>query len=209
MVVLEYDSPWWWYFANQAGLLVNGKPLANTPNFVGKPQIRSFQEAGGDSLTAISTLLQLRQQGHGVKIEDFLQSSEEKNLERTIENLSNNLSYRRQDIKEIPPEIAQRLLADCFAQKSEIDRCDLTLTGDDYMVLLKRIWPKFLENSFGLIDENGVIRGIATSGDAADLEVSLHGLHPHLVAVFEYLGAITLKAEPHFTADPHAPGKLV
>lgn len=157
-------------------------------------------------MTAISTLVKLQQQGHNVTMEDLLQSRGDTNLENTVKQISDELHYIRRDVKFIPAEEAQRLVAECFAKKSPMVQCDPSVTSSDIMFLLRQNWLKALDHSFGVVDEKGKFRGVALACDGTELELHLQGVHPHLVTNSKYLDAITAQAAPHFTADPRVPG---
>lgn len=159
-------------------------------------------------MTAISTLLELQKQGQNITVEEFLHSRDDKTLEDSVKKLSDELHFVKRDIRDIPAEEAQRLLADCFTNKQPLFQCTPPLTGNDVMHLLQQNWAMFLDHSFGVVDENGKLRGVALACDGSEPDLKLQGVHPHLGAIVQYLHVISAQAAPQFIADPHIPGTL-
>ncbi|XP_055337625.1 beta-alanyl-bioamine nonribosomal peptide synthetase ebony-like [Paramacrobiotus metropolitanus] len=203
----DYDSPWYSYFEAQKSL-----PRFAMSNFQNTSSRQPAKDEDADSLTAVSTFLQLKQQGRDIKLEDFIESVFKSpglsTLENTVENLSNNYAYVQKPFDSVPADVLQTLLAESFVQKGQLERTDPSLMAGHYLILLKRIWHLFAKHSFVIVDDNNVLRGVATSADATDFaNLPLDGLHPHLINVFQYLDDITARVAGQFPANPSVPGE--
>ena len=116
-----------------------------------------------------------------------------------------NLSYRVRPLSDVPDNIAQNLLAECFVRKGDLEAgATPALTAADFVPELRNAWPALLKHSFVLLNsEDDNIAGVYACGDAHDLaRVSTGGCHPYMIEILTYLDGLYLRVNDELPQDP-------
>ncbi|OQV16702.1 hypothetical protein BV898_09213 [Hypsibius exemplaris] len=150
-----------------------------------------------------------------LRIEDFLRTMNTQKslginpqLSASILALSNNLTYRKVNLSEVPAEKAQHLLAECFVKKGDLEK-SAGMVAEDFCPVIRNAWQSHLKYSFVLLDLKDEIVAVATIADAVDLaNLNSDGCHPHVKEVFSYLGHLDELVQDHIPQNPQ-PGEVL
>lgn len=139
-----------------------------------------------------------------ISITDFQKTNSVKDranstLLLALEELANNIPLTIKDLRELPQESTQYMLAECFAKKGALEQYCPGYTTEDFLRYIKRVWPRLQDISFGVVDLKGTVMGVATMADEMDLldlsELASKNIHPHLTNVYGYLGSLVERAK--------------
>ena len=173
--------------------------------------MQMLTENGGDSLTALETLLELKRSGQAVFIDEILgreslANPENRSLIPKIAAVEASNDYILKDLKDIPPNDAMHLIAKSFVNKSELHKA---LRDEDLLVRITSVWNLLQTYSFGYTDANGKLVAVATSVDFVDfqnLDVKKERMHPHISEnIFPYIARLTDKCK-HLFPPASKPG---
>ena len=124
-------------------------------------------ENGGDSLTALETLLELKHSGQEVSIEDVLNgkcsvNAADGSLIPAVASFENSGDYILKDLKDLRKDEVFDLLAVSF-KKGQFNKYRPVLRVEDVADTVLRSWHLMQTHSFGYTDKSGKLKAVATA----------------------------------------------
>ncbi|XP_074647231.1 beta-alanyl-bioamine nonribosomal peptide synthetase ebony-like [Tubulanus polymorphus] len=162
----------------------------------------NFFAIGGDSLSAVTIIVQLRELGYSVDSTQFLNAKSLSQIVESIKNAKDKNDARDSetdeysiemlnDVSEDDQQAARSLLAECFIRKDPMTIC-LRATKSDFLGHLGKIWPSVAACGGSVIARNKKTGQIAGLNMVGNFEVQAppdDAFDPVLTSIGEFLGS--------------------